>query len=128
MMLLNSLYTLVPDTDTELLVTQEDMLRFSVLLNPNHFIYAAHFPGNPITPGVCLVQMVVELLSLGLKQELELLSMNDVKFLKPVSPLAIPCVAFEIRYSNHEMGWRANCNILAGEDICARMKLICSQK
>ena len=34
---------------------------FGVLLNPNHAIYAAHFPGNPITPGACTLQMVGEL-------------------------------------------------------------------
>ena len=29
-------------------------------LNPDHPIYHAHFPGNPITPGVCIVQIVGE--------------------------------------------------------------------
>ena len=30
--------------------------------NPEHLIYQAHFPGNPITPGACLLQTVGELL------------------------------------------------------------------
>ena len=30
-------------------------------LHPEHEIYQAHFPGNPITPGVCQVQIVAEL-------------------------------------------------------------------
>ena len=34
---------------------------FDVRLNPEHLIFKAHFPGHPITPGVCLMQMVAEL-------------------------------------------------------------------
>ena len=33
-----------------------------VALNPDHYIYSVHFPGNPVTPGVCLLQMAAELL------------------------------------------------------------------
>ena len=32
-------------------------------LNTSHWVYDAHFPGNPVTPGVCLVQMAAEILS-----------------------------------------------------------------
>ena len=37
---------------------------FRVKLNAENFIYQAHFPNNPITPGVCLIQMAVELFGL----------------------------------------------------------------
>ena len=30
--------------------------------NPEHLIYQAHFPGNPITPGACLLQTAGEVL------------------------------------------------------------------
>ena len=33
-----------------------------IRLNPDHEIYRAHFPGNPITPGVCIVQIISEVL------------------------------------------------------------------
>ena len=36
---------------------------FNVILNPDHLIYKAHFPGQPVTPGVCILQMIRELLS-----------------------------------------------------------------
>ena len=38
----------------------EAELVWQVQLNADHYIYRAHFPGNPITPGVCLVQMVMK--------------------------------------------------------------------
>ena len=30
--------------------------------NPAHIIYQAHFPGNPITPGACIIQVADELM------------------------------------------------------------------
>ena len=33
---------------------------FTIRLNGEHEIFKAHFPGEPITPGVCQLQMVVE--------------------------------------------------------------------
>ena len=31
----------------------EDNYQCQVKFNPEHRIYKAHFPGNPVTPGVC---------------------------------------------------------------------------
>ncbi|MCF0244746.1 MAG: hypothetical protein HUK06_08210 [Bacteroidaceae bacterium] len=35
---------------------------YNVELNGSHTIYKAHFPGNPVTPGVCILQMATEIL------------------------------------------------------------------
>lgn len=61
--------------------------RFVVRLNAAHYIYAAHFPGHPVTPGVCLVQMVQELLSQSFGCPLFTRTIRNVKFLNIVSPL-----------------------------------------
>ena len=45
-------------------------------------MYKAHFPGYPVTPGVTLVQMALELM--GRK----LASAKDIKFVVPVLPTA----------------------------------------
>jgi 3-hydroxyacyl-[acyl-carrier-protein] dehydratase len=34
---------------------------FRIKWNAESFIYKAHFPDNPVTPGVCLIQTAVEL-------------------------------------------------------------------
>ena len=39
---------------------------YEIALNAQHFIYQAHFPGEPITPGVCILQMACELLGVGI--------------------------------------------------------------
>lgn len=57
-----------------------------IRLNPQHVIYGAHFPGNPITPGVCIIQMVSEVLELITGSRLHLKHITNVKFLRTLSP------------------------------------------
>lgn len=65
---------------------QGDRLVARVSLNPSHFIYKAHFPDNPITPGVCIIQMATELLEQALGWELEIDVIHNVKFLSLLIP------------------------------------------
>jgi len=60
---------------------------YSVSLNPGHKIYKAHFPGNPITPGACVVQIATELLSEHLSKEMILSEAKNIKFIKLINPL-----------------------------------------
>ena len=76
-------------------------------------IYAAHFPGFPITPGVCLVQVALELMGCTL------LGAKDIKFMMPVLPDA------EIRFTWTIEEGRADVQLFlepAGE-LCAKMTL-----
>ena len=59
---------------------------FLIRLNPECFIYRAHFPGHPVTPGVCLVQIAVELLGETVGRQLKIRRMKEAKFLSVVSP------------------------------------------
>ena len=48
MQLLNNLYTIVAKD------IPDDKISYNIKLDANHFIYQAHFPNEPITPGVCI--------------------------------------------------------------------------
>jgi 3-hydroxyacyl-[acyl-carrier-protein] dehydratase len=69
---------------------------YTIRLNPEHIIYQAHFPENPITPGVCIIQIVKELSKELLKHELFLKKMNNVKFLNVINPLEDKEVIFSM--------------------------------
>ena len=69
MKLRDSLYTIVSEFKGD---GRHD---FNIKLDPEHFIYKAHFPGEPITPGVCIMQIAKELL-----EEAEEDEMNGVKW------------------------------------------------
>ena len=54
--------------------------------------YNAHFPGNPITPGVCIVQIVGELLSQKFTCDVSLSKIVNLKFIAPISPISYPAI------------------------------------
>ena len=76
----DSLYSVTQSRKTE------GGFEFDISLFPEHFIYKAHFPGEPITPGVCIIQIATELFSLAMDAPMSLYSAKNVKFLKIVSP------------------------------------------
>ena len=74
----------------------EGEYRCKVRMNPEHRIYCGHFPDNPITPGVCLLQMAVEILEKHLRQRLVLRKVTDLKFKAVVAPSDEPEFIFGI--------------------------------
>ena len=60
---------------------------FNIILNPDHLIYKAHFPGQPVTPGVCILQMIQEILSEQEGMPLFIRKIKNVKFTNMISPL-----------------------------------------
>jgi 3-hydroxyacyl-[acyl-carrier-protein] dehydratase len=67
-----------------------------VLLNVNHPIYQGHFPGNPVVPGVCQIQMVKELVEKVVRQPLNLRESDNIKFLSMINPVLNPQLEFTI--------------------------------
>ncbi len=69
---------------------------YHIRLNAGHQIFQAHFPGKPVTPGVCLIQIGKELTEDFLGRKLQLRLLKNVKFLSVVSPLQTPEFVFRI--------------------------------
>ena len=64
----------------------EGLGTYNLKLNRDHFIFRCHFPEQPIVPGVCIVQMLAELLSGCAGRKLYVKEMRRVKFVGPVYP------------------------------------------
>ena len=55
-------------------------------LNPEHHIFDGHFPQIPVVPGVCMMQMVKELVEDFTGQRLRLSKADHLKFLTIINP------------------------------------------
>lgn len=66
--------------------TVSDVTTYTVSLIPSCIIYAAHFPEMPITPGVCQIQIVKELLEDNLNKALTIQGVRNAKFVSVLSP------------------------------------------
>ena len=109
--------------------TQDTEGGFEAVLrtNPEHPIYKAHFPGSPITPGVCIIQAAGELLEKKLNRKLYLKTVKNVKFLSVI----IPEDGKKIKYSFSniiEDGSGVKAQVLVSDDasVYAKISLIFS--
>ena len=73
----------------------ENGLAALLCCNPEHLIYQAHFPGNPITPGACLLQTAGELLQRKLGRPLFLKASKNIKYLN----VLVPAEGKEVRFT-----------------------------
>lgn len=67
---------------------------FNLELVPDCVIYQAHFPEQPITPGVCIIQIANELLNELLQSEYKLTTVSNAKFLAVINPLDAAFVTY----------------------------------
>lgn len=54
--------------------------------NPDHPIYSGHFPDQPITPGVVLMDVCLKLIASHLSKEVHLTQAKSLKFMSAVLP------------------------------------------
>ena len=74
----------------------ENALDATIKLNASHAIFEGHFPNNPVTPGVVEMEIVKEILSLGLEKPLKMKTMSSCKFLAVLNPINVENVHVKI--------------------------------
>ncbi len=74
----------------------------SIELNPAHAIFKGHFPGNRITPGVCMIQIVKESIEQLTSKKLTLLNGTNLKFMAILNPEEHPVVTIHISIREKE--------------------------
>lgn len=103
---------------------QAEMICFRIALNAQHEIYRAHFPNNPITPGVCLQQITEELTEEVLQQPLQLIHIGKARFLQVINPMEHPEVNFGLKIEAEAEGtFRITARIFEGETAFAQLTL-----
>lgn len=96
--------------------TADGEATFTLALNAACPIYAAHFPGHPVTPGVCIVQTAKELLETVIGKPLDIVAVKNVKFLAVLSPDGAPQVECSVSKIQHAAD---------GDEVSARVEMSC---
>lgn len=99
-MLKNNFYTI------QSLTSLEQGLSAVIHINPEHEIFKGHFPGKPVVPGVCMIQMVKELLENHLGNPLLFQKGNQIKFLQLLVPVKDENVEVNISWKETETGFQ----------------------
>jgi 3-hydroxyacyl-[acyl-carrier-protein] dehydratase len=80
-MLLKDFYTIVEIDNSD-----KENVKAIIDLNKDHEIYKGHFPNNPIVPGVCLTQLIKEVMENIENKDLQLSYASNIKFMAVVNP------------------------------------------
>ena len=71
----------------------------AIQLNPEHPVYEGHFPGMPVVPGVCQVQMVKEILCSSWEGAFLLTDSKMCKFINMMNPKEVTGLKCDISWS-----------------------------
>jgi 3-hydroxyacyl-[acyl-carrier-protein] dehydratase len=126
-MLLNNFYKIIEQVEIcESNVAVDEPVkkfRFSIKLNPDHPVYKGHFPGNPVVPGVCQVQIIKELTSAVLKKDLVIHKSDNIKFISMIIPSVSPLLNVNLEIKEKEAGfWQVTGVILNESQVFLKFK------
>ena len=85
-------------------VTSETEIWAELFINANHKIFEGHFPNQPVVPGVCMMQMIKEILEQVIGKETNLVQAADIKFLAVINPPENNLIHASIKYTADESG------------------------
>lgn len=117
MKLQNSLYTIVERNDNN----------FRIALNAEDTIYKAHFPEQPITPGVCIIQIASELLNVYFNRDISLSEVVNAKFLSVINPIETEEVVYAIgkmAYNETDNTLKVTITVSSDKTVCAKLSLL----
>lgn len=112
-------YTVIHSREPE-----EGRLAGRIQLHREHWIYQAHFPAMPVTPGVCVLQIVGELLAARLQRPLQLTYGKNIKFLRLINPETETEIDFDLTYAPAEAGIKTQCTLSLGETVFVKASLV----
>ena len=92
--------------------SEENKLDFKchIRFNSEHPIFKGHFAQIPIVPGVCLTQIIKEILMEKFQKELILTQGDNIKFLAMINPKENPLMDLSFNIKITENGLDINAN------------------
>ena len=98
-MLLDNFYTILSSESSD-----STIWTIQVKLNPGHPVYQGHFPGHPVVPGVCLLQLIKECVEDIRQQKLQVTQVSSCKFLSAINPIETPHISVALTFKEIEEG------------------------
>jgi 3-hydroxyacyl-[acyl-carrier-protein] dehydratase len=117
-MLLTGFYTVSQ------LQQDEGSIKAAIAFNADHDIFKGHFPTIPVVPGVCMMQIVKEVLEQHLSQLLTLSQSSQIKFLALITPNENPVVDLKIHYRINGLETDVQAELFNSERAFFKMKAL----
>ena len=107
-MLLNRFYILLKQQ------AEGGKVTATISFNKDHSIFGGHFPGHPVVPGVCMMQILREVMEIEVAQKLRIRRGENLKFLSIINPEENREVEVAIAYSPQGDMLNINASLFSG--------------
>jgi 3-hydroxyacyl-[acyl-carrier-protein] dehydratase len=95
----------------------------SLRVQAPHPIFDGHFPGRPVLPGACLVQLVEELAASVAGREVRLIRAGPVKFIAMIDPIRDAIIKITLTAKEQAAGeWQITADGTNAGTTCFRFK------
>lgn len=116
-------------TSMENYLREEGRLAFRVRLDASHPVYRGHFPGHPVLPGVCTLQIVKRCLASGTGRAVRFTAIRECKFLGMIVPAADTLLDIDIRLGDNDDGTKkVTCTVTDDDKTVLKLKATISEK
>jgi 3-hydroxyacyl-[acyl-carrier-protein] dehydratase len=97
----------------------EGIIEASLEINKNNELFKGHFPGHPVLPGACMLQIVKEVLEGSLNKSVQLKKADYIKFLLIVDPARNNILQIKLIYKiTDNNNILVTASLVAENDIC----------
>ncbi len=107
-------------------LTQRDsspgVIKAKLSINKAHRIFDGHFPGLPVVPGVCMLQMIREIMEVHLERNFDITASDNMKFLSVINPEQNADVDASINYTEQADVVSINATLFAGTTTFFKLK------
>ncbi len=101
---------------------EENRLEAILRIDSQHPLFKGHFPGFAITPGVCQLLMIREILEEELDMPLMLASARQVKFIAVHEPETEPEIGASISFSKNGDQLEVNARLSSNEKVYLKLR------
>lgn len=106
----------------------DNQLKAIIELNPEHEVFKGHFPNNPVTPGVCMLQILKELTEQATNTNLFIKECSNVKFMALINPETNPILVITIDINPLEENFKIKASASFHETVALKVNALLTQQ
>ncbi|MGG5576681.1 3-hydroxyacyl-ACP dehydratase [Myroides sp. C15-4] len=100
----------------------------TIELNKDHAVFDGHFPDNPVMPGVCMIQIIKELVETTTNKRLFMQTVSNVKFMTLINPQVDQTLLVNFTVEEKEELLKVKSSISFQDTLALKMSSVYTQK
>lgn len=99
-----------------------ETVKSSITFDRTHSVFEGHFPGHPVVPGVCMMQILREILEDHVAHKLRITRGDNLKFLAIINPDETSEVDVDLSWVASDGAYNVSGSIQAGSTTFFKFK------